>query len=120
MKKNTHPQYNSSATVTCSCGKTSTAGSTTDDLKTEICSACHPFYTGQQKLVDTAGRVEKYEKLMEKVATKSNASKNAKDNKNTRKNNKKAPIVAKKDVEKPAKKNVEKTTKKNVEKNAEA
>lgn len=89
MKKNTHPQYNSSATVTCSCGSTLATGSTKDEISTEICSACHPFFTGQQKLVDTAGRVEKYEKLMEKVATKSSASKTAKADKKVRKTNKK-------------------------------
>lgn len=108
MKKNTHPQYNSSATVTCSCGSKLTTGSTKDEISTEICSACHPFFTGQQKLVDTAGRVEKYEKLMEKVATKASSSKNAKANKNARKTNKKNPVTVTKNTKKPAKKNVEK------------
>jgi len=61
MKKNIHPQYGP-ATVTCSCGNTFTTGSTTPVIKVEICSACHPFFTGKQKIIDTAGRVEKFQK----------------------------------------------------------
>ncbi len=60
MKANIHPNYNESVIITCSCGHSFVAGSTKKELKTEICSACHPFYTGQQKLVDTAGRVDKF------------------------------------------------------------
>ena len=60
MKKNIHPDYNE-ITVTCSCGNTFQTKSTLkEDLSIEICSACHPFYTGQQKIVDTAGRVDKF------------------------------------------------------------
>lgn len=61
MKKNIHPQYGP-ATVTCSCGNTFITGSTTPVIKVEICSACHPFFTGKQKIIDTAGRVEKFQK----------------------------------------------------------
>lgn len=64
MKTDLHPKYNENIKITCTCGNIIIAGSTKESLKTEICSACHPFYTGQQKLVDTAGRVDKY---MEKV-----------------------------------------------------
>ena len=61
MKKDTHPTYQD-ITFTCACGATFTAGSTIKgDFKTEICSKCHPFYTGKQKLVDTARRVEKFQ-----------------------------------------------------------
>lgn len=60
MKKDTHPKY-SQATVTCACGNTFTVGSTTEAIQVEICSNCHPFYTGKQKLVDTARRVEKFQ-----------------------------------------------------------
>jgi len=60
MKKDTHPKYHTKATFSCECGNTVTAGSTLESYKVEICSACHPFYTGKQKLVDTAGRVEKF------------------------------------------------------------
>ena len=60
MKANLHPSYQE-ITVTCSCGNTFKTGSTMDEnLQVEICSACHPFYTGKQKLVDTAGRVDKF------------------------------------------------------------
>lgn len=60
MKKDLHPTYYKDATITCSCGNVIHAGSTVKELKTELCSACHPFYTGVQKLVDTAGRVDKF------------------------------------------------------------
>lgn len=61
----THPGYNDDATITCSCGAKFKVGSTQKELDTELCSKCHPFYTGQQKLVDTAGRVDKFKKKME-------------------------------------------------------
>ncbi|HHE47229.1 MAG TPA: 50S ribosomal protein L31 [Bacteroidetes bacterium] len=59
MKSNIHPQYRL-ATITCACGNKFQTRTSVGDLKVEICSKCHPFYTGKQKLVDTAGRVEKY------------------------------------------------------------
>ena len=62
MKDNIHPTYYPKAKVICSCGNTFASGSTVKELKVEICSQCHPFYTGQQKFVDTEGRVEKFEK----------------------------------------------------------
>ena len=61
MKKGIHPKYYV-AKVTCACGNTWYVGSTRKEIKVEICSKCHPFYTGTQKLVDTAGRVEKFKK----------------------------------------------------------
>ncbi len=61
MKKDIHPKYEA-ATITCTCGHVIETRSTRKDLKIEICSNCHPFYTGQQKLVDTEGRVEKFKK----------------------------------------------------------
>ncbi len=61
MKPGIHPDYKE-ATVTCACGTTFKTKSVTGDIHTEICSNCHPFYTGKQKLVDTAGRVEKFMK----------------------------------------------------------
>jgi large subunit ribosomal protein L31 len=70
MKKNLHPTYYPEAKVTCSCGNTFVTGSTLAEIKTEICSACHPFYTGKQKLLDTARRVEKFTaKLESKIET---------------------------------------------------
>ena len=61
MKKKIHPEY-VECTVTCGCGNTFQTRSTKAQIKVEICSSCHPFYTGTQKLVDTAGRVEKFQK----------------------------------------------------------
>ena len=60
MKKDIHPPYYPKAKIRCACGTTFTIGATVEEIKTEICSACHPFYTGKEKLIDTAGRVEKF------------------------------------------------------------
>lgn len=62
MKKDIHPKYYPEATVTCACGNTFTTGSTKESLKVEICSECHPFYTGKQKFVERGGRVERFKK----------------------------------------------------------
>ena len=61
MKKNIHPKYHENARVICACGNTFSIGSTRPEIHVEICSHCHPFYTGKQKLVDTAKRVEKFQ-----------------------------------------------------------
>jgi large subunit ribosomal protein L31 len=61
MKQATHPAYHPEAKVSCACGNTFVTGSTEAEIKTELCSACHPFYTGKQKLIDTARRVEKFQ-----------------------------------------------------------
>lgn len=68
MKKETHPTYYPDAKVECACGNTFTVGSTVKEISIELCSNCHPFYTGKQKLVDTARRVEKFQ---EKASKKS-------------------------------------------------
>jgi large subunit ribosomal protein L31 len=60
MKKETHPQYFPQATVECACGSKFTTGSTKEAIRVEICSKCHPFYTGAEKVLDSAGRVEKF------------------------------------------------------------
>lgn len=60
MKKDLHPTYFESATVVCACGNTFTMGSTKEKIEVEICSKCHPFYTGNDKVIDSAGRVEKF------------------------------------------------------------
>ncbi|MES2087864.1 MAG: 50S ribosomal protein L31 [Patescibacteria group bacterium] len=70
MKKDTHPQYFAKATVTCACGNVFHIGSTKEKIDVEICSACHPFYTGNDKVIDTAGRVERFKSRAAKVATK--------------------------------------------------
>ncbi len=61
MKKEIHPEYKLGM-VTCACGNSFQVRNTVGDLRVEICSACHPFFTGKQKLVDTAGRIEKFRK----------------------------------------------------------
>jgi len=60
MKDKIHPKYYPDAKVTCSCGNAFTIGSTRKTLKVELCSKCHPFFTGEQRMVDTAGRVERF------------------------------------------------------------
>ncbi len=67
MKKDIHPKYFADAKVSCACGNSFVTGSTQKEIRVEICSACHPFYTGKQKFVDTARRVEKFEEKMGKV-----------------------------------------------------
>ncbi|MBI5816808.1 MAG: 50S ribosomal protein L31 [Candidatus Yonathbacteria bacterium] len=62
MKTDTHPTYYPEAKATCACGKKFTVGSTMEKLEVEICSACHPFFTGEEKILDTGGRVEKFKK----------------------------------------------------------
>ena len=59
MKKEIHPQYFTNSIVTCSCGNTFTTGATKQSLRVELCSKCHPFFTGEQRIVDTEGRVER-------------------------------------------------------------
>jgi large subunit ribosomal protein L31 len=66
MKKEIHPQYFPKAKVRCACGATFTVGSTREFMEIEICSQCHPFYTGKDKIVDTMGRVEKFKKRLAK------------------------------------------------------
>ena len=61
MKENIHPNYKQT-TITCACGNVIEPGSTKQDIRVEICSKCHPFFTGRQKLVDTGGRVDKFRK----------------------------------------------------------
>lgn len=65
MKSGIHPEY-FDCVVTCSCGNTFQTRSTQKELKVEICSSCHPFYTGKQKLVDSGGRVERFKKRLNK------------------------------------------------------
>lgn len=62
MKTEIHPTYYPKAKVNCACGNTFTVGSTKEKLEVEICSACHPFFTGEEKILDTGGRVEKFKK----------------------------------------------------------
>jgi large subunit ribosomal protein L31 len=68
MKKDLHPNYHSPVTVTCACGNTFETGSTESALQVEVCSACHPFYTGKTRMVDVAGRVDKFRQKLKEVS----------------------------------------------------
>lgn len=66
MKTTIHPTYYSSAKIRCVCGNAVVVGSTLEDISVELCSKCHPFFTGKQKLIDTEGRVERFKKKVER------------------------------------------------------
>jgi large subunit ribosomal protein L31 len=66
MKSDIHPEYHT-AKVTCSCGNSFEIGATVNEMRVEICANCHPFYTGSQKLIDTAGRLERFQARLSKV-----------------------------------------------------
>ncbi len=68
MKKDLHPHYFENAKVTCACGNAFTVGSTKEHISVEICYNCHPFYTGKENLIDTAGKVEKFRARRMKAA----------------------------------------------------
>ena len=70
MKKDIHPKYYDNAKVVCACGNTFTVGATKEFIEVEICSKCHPFYTGKEKIVDALGRVEKFRKRLAKKEMK--------------------------------------------------
>ncbi len=72
MKKDIHPTYFAKSNTTCACGAAYTFGSTKEEIKVEICSSCHPFYTGKENILDTAGRVDKFKK---RAAAKTNTKK---------------------------------------------
>ncbi len=86
MKKDIHPAYFPKATITCACGKIYTLGSTKEKMEVEICAACHPLYTGNEKVLDSAGRVERFKARQsgskkvtsKKVATKAKSSEDKK------------------------------------------
>jgi large subunit ribosomal protein L31 len=75
MKKDIHPTYFVDAKIICSCKNVIVAGSTKEEQNVEICSACHPFYTGKQKMLDTAGRVNKFLERQKKAEEKKGAKK---------------------------------------------
>lgn len=70
MKDKIHPEYNKKAKVICDCGNEFTIGSTKSEIHVEVCHKCHPFYTGKKRVVDAAGRVEKFKQRMEKSEQK--------------------------------------------------
>ncbi|MFA5270281.1 MAG: 50S ribosomal protein L31 [Patescibacteria group bacterium] len=75
MKKDIHPTYFPKTKIQCACGNVLEVGSTVENLKIEVCSACHPLYTGKQKLLDKAGRVEKFKARMAKSTAKQTGKK---------------------------------------------
>ena len=83
MKDSIHPQYHTAVKVTCSCGNSFTTGSTVEKIDTEICSNCHPFYTGKQKILDTTGNVDRFKKRVE-AGSKAVATKTEKKPRKTR------------------------------------
>lgn len=70
MKSDIHPKYYPQATIKCACGQTFKIGSTVEKINVEICSNCHPFYTGKSTIIDTAGRVDRFKKRQAKAETK--------------------------------------------------
>lgn len=104
MKKDIHPTYYKDAKVTCACGNSFVTGSTLKEIRVEICNLCHPFYTGKQKFVDTARRVEKFQETLDKVGKAAAVRKGKKV--------KRVATAAKKAVEKASKKTTKKDDKK--------
>ena len=82
MKQDIHPTYYPKAKVHCACGAQFEVGSTKPEINVEICSHCHPFFTGKEKLIDTAGKVEKFKARREKAATATKATKKPRMKKN--------------------------------------
>ena len=78
MKASIHPKWNHQTPVICACGNTFTTGSTQDEIRIDICSACHPFYTGSMKFVDVQGRVDRFEKMRKAAQGKPASAKKAK------------------------------------------
>jgi len=79
MKKDIHPEYYENATITCACDATYEIGSTEKEISVELCANCHPFYTGKQKIIDSARRVERFEAMMKKHEEKSKDAKPSND-----------------------------------------
>lgn len=104
MKNEIHPKYYTDCQVTCVCGNKFTTGSTEPEIKVELCSACHPFYTGKQKLVDTARRVEKFGAKVKAQAASAALRKGKKAKKAKRETikSKKEVVVKTKDIKKIA------------------
>lgn len=90
MKKDLHPEYFADAKVKCACGATYTIGSTKKEIHVEICAACHPFYTGQEKVLDTAGRVERFQAKRKQAAEAPKTDKKAKKEKEAKRRDKAA------------------------------
>ncbi|MDP1845724.1 MAG: 50S ribosomal protein L31 [Candidatus Moranbacteria bacterium] len=107
MKKDIHPKYFEEAKIICACGNIIITGSTKPETKVEVCSACHPFYTGKKRLVDTAGQLDRFKKRFDKSAQmKADIEKKAKEAKKKAK----TPKVSSEKPKKTVKKTVVKKT----------
>lgn len=95
MKKDIHPKVNTETLVTCACGNTFVTMSTLDSITVDICSACHPFYTGTQKFVDTEGRIDKFKKRSE-ISKQKQAEGSNKKNKSKKKTEVKSAVSTQK------------------------
>ena len=95
-KKEIHLKYHPKATINCSCGAKFVVGSTEEKMQIEICSQCHPLYTGKQKFIDTAGRLERYEKRVKKSKALKDSKIKAKKKKTSKTKIKKTEKVLKK------------------------
>ncbi len=104
MKKDIHPKYHSDAKIKCACGNVITVGSTREKMEIEICSACHPFYTGKKKLVDSTGQVDRFKKKMEKTKQMKKATTAKKKAKEVEVNKKAVKKITKKSKKKASKK----------------
>ena len=94
MKTNIHPTYNDAIKVTCACGNAFETGSTIEKIDVEVCSNCHPFYTGKQKLLDAAGRVDKFRQRQEEFEKITEETKQTKGN-TSKKSSKKEKTITK-------------------------
>ena len=106
MKSDIHPIWHADAKVTCACGNTFTTGSTLPEIRVDICSACHPFFTGQQKLVDTLGQVERFQKKTEESKLKIEERKKILENRKSRVQDKKGDRPSLKDLLMQARKQI--------------
>ena len=84
MKQGTHPQYYDNCQVTCACGNKFTTGSTVEKIEVDVCSKCHPFFTGQQKFVDIKGRIDKFKEKQAKGKAYSEKKASKKDTKKSK------------------------------------
>ena len=89
MKKKIHPKYFDKAVIKCSCGHSIKTGSTQENIEVEVCSACHPFYTGKQKLVDVAGRIDRFKKRLEGADARQSAQRKIEDKRSKKSDQKK-------------------------------
>ena len=106
MKANIHPNWIADAKISCACGNTFTTGSTIPEIKVELCNACHPFFTGTAKFVDTLGQVERFQKKTEESKLKMEERKKILENRKSRVQDKKGDRPSLKDLLMQARKQI--------------